>query len=281
MNKFLLSFMLLFILACNTGNLTIISDLPSTLNEASGIDTTVHSDLIWMLNDSGNPPVLFGTDHNGNIVKKLKLNAKNKDWEDLTSDTKGNLYIGDFGNNTNKRKDLAILIVRADSLKNAKETGVERISFRYPDQKKFPPKKHNFFYDCEAFFHFNDSLYLFTKSHVKGNGGHTNLYKVPAMKGHYTAELIGSFNAGADSDSKITSADIDMHGKQIVLLTHTSVWLFNNFKGTDFLGGTATQLPFYHNSQKESVCFKDPNTLYITDEKTHGSAGYLYEFKLR
>lgn len=35
-----------------------------------------------------------------------------------------------------------------------------------------------------------------------------------------------------------------------------------------------------HRSQKESITFKDNNTLLISDEKAHGTGGNLYELKL-
>tara|TARA_R110000868_G_scaffold115383_7_gene308107 strand:+ start:13234 stop:14076 length:843 start_codon:yes stop_codon:yes gene_type:complete len=278
MNKFLLSFFLISS-SCNTGNLKIIADLPKTLNEASGIEKTIDSDLIWMLNDGGNSPKLYGVSISGKIKKELKINAKNNDWEDLTSDQEGNIYIGDFGNNANKRKNLAILKVSKDSLENKGEVNIERISFKYENQTKFPPKKKNLYFDCEAFFHFNDSLYLFTKSRVKNDFGKTNLYRIPAKQGHHIAEYISSFNSCAELDCWITSADISNDGKKVVLLNSKSVWLFTSFKGSDFLSGNAKEFPLNHNSQKESICFENENTLYITDEKAHGMDGNLYEFE--
>ena len=60
--------------------------LPDTLNEASGIIYN-SPDSIWWINDSGNTPTLFLSDLNRNILEKIDIpNAKNKDWEDLTSD---------------------------------------------------------------------------------------------------------------------------------------------------------------------------------------------------
>ncbi len=279
MNKFLLSFILLSS-SCNTGNLKVIADLPKTLNEASGIETNHHSNLIWMINDSGNASKLFGLSSDGKIKKELKIHAKNNDWEDLASDKEGNMYIGDFGNNTNKRKNLAILKVSADSLNNKGKVDIERISFNYPNQNKFPPKKKYLYFDCEAFFHFNDSLYIFTKSRVKDDFGKTNLYSIPAKQGNHTAKYVSSFNSCSKLDCWITSADISDDGKKVVLLNSKSVWVFTNFKGTNFFSGTTTEFPLNHNSQKESVCFKNNNTLYITDEKAHGVDGNMYEFKL-
>jgi len=279
MNK-LLILIFLIVSACNTGNLNVIADLPKTLNEVSGTETTSNIDWVWMLNDGGNKARIYGVNNKGNIKKELKINAQNNDWEDLTSDQNGNLYIGDFGNNDNKRKNLAILKVSVDSLKNNGNINIERISFKYPNQTKFPPKKKNMNFDCESFFHFNDSLYLFTKSRVKNNFGKTKLYRIPAKVGHHVAEFISSFNSCNDLGCWITSADISNDGKSVALLSPKSVFVFTNFTKNDFFSGTLKQYNFSFESQKEGVCFKDNQTLYITDEKAHGKGGNLYEFKL-
>jgi hypothetical protein len=279
MNKFLLPLILLFA-SCDTGNLNKITDLPKSLNEVSGTETTYNSNLIWMLNDSGNTPKIYGLNKKGKIKKELKLKAKNNDWEDLTSDESGNLYIGDFGNNTNERKNLAILKINASSLKDDKKLDVKRISFQYPDQTKFPPKKKKMHFDCEAFFYYNNYFYLFTKSRVKANFGKTNLYRVPVESGNHVAEFIGSFNSCDNSECWITSADISDDGKTVVLLSPKSVFVFTNYTLDNFFSGHVKQYDFDLSSQKEGICFKDNNTLYITDEKAHGAGGNLYKFQL-
>ena len=106
----------LLILACDTGNLTVVADLPKKLKEVSGIETVKGSNLIRMLNDGGNKARLYGLSTKGKIKKELKIDARNNDWEDLTSDDEGNLYIGDFGNNRSDRKNLAILKVNVNDL---------------------------------------------------------------------------------------------------------------------------------------------------------------------
>ena len=279
MKRILLIFILLCY-NCDTGNLNVIADLPNSLYEASGIETTSKSDLIWMLNDGGNKPELFGLNANGDILKTLKIKAKNNDWEDLTTDNKGNIYIGDFGNNKNKRKNLAILKVNKDSLNNSGEINIERISFYYPNQKKFPPKKKQMHFDCEAFFHFNDSLYLFTKSRERHNFGKTNMYKIPAKRGNHKAQFISSFKTCADIQCWVTSADISADEKQIAILSPKGVWILSDFTADDFFSGTVVKHEFSFESQKESVCFINKNTLLITDEKAHGRGGNMYELKL-
>jgi len=273
-------FLLIITSSCDTGNLDVVADLSSDLHEVSGTETVVGSELLWMLNDGGNVPILYGLDRQGKIIEELKINAKNNDWEDLTSDNNGNLYIGDFGNNLSKRKNLAILKVNVKDLKSDSLVSIERISFHYPDQLLFPPKKEQLHFDSEALLHYKDSLYIFTKSRVRNDYGLTKLYKIPAKKGDYEAEFIGSFNTCTDIDCWITSADISQDGKQVVLLTSRSVWLFTDFGTDNFFSGTSRELPLDHSSQKEGICFKDIHTLYITDERSHGSGGNLYEFSL-
>jgi len=258
----------------------VIADLPKKLQEISGTEIVRGSDLIWALNDGGNKPRLYGLSKQGKIMAELKIDAKNNDWEDLSTDDDGNVYIGDFGNNLNKRKNLAILKVSASDLKSDSLVDIERISFKYPNQFKFPPKKNKMFFDAEAFFFYNDSLYLFTKSRVKNNFGKTNLYKIPAKRGQHLATYIGSYEGCSDLKCWITSADISSDGKKVALLNHKSVILFTNFKGDDFLNGTLKEYPLEHESQKEGLCFKTNNTLYITDEKAHGAGGNLYEYDI-
>ena len=107
---------LLFISCQNFGQLTFIADLPKDLEEVSGVESARNSSLIWMINDGGNQPKLFGVSKKGNIKREVYIKTKNRDWEDLTSDEKGNIYIGDFGNNLSKRKNLRILKIDKGNL---------------------------------------------------------------------------------------------------------------------------------------------------------------------
>jgi len=272
--------LLLFLGSCsNYGQLKVIADLLHFLKEISGTQTSKNSNLIWILNDGGNPNRIYGLTTNGKLEKEVIVNAKNHDWEDLTSDELGNLYIGDFGNNRNDRKNLVILKVNSKDLSDTKNADIVRIKFHYPNQHKFPPKKKHLYFDTESFFFYNDSLYLFTRSRVKGDYGETSLYKIPATNGNHTAEFISEFIFCDELRCSITSAAISSGNKKMVLLTSNTILLFTDFKGDDFFSGKVIQLPLNHRSQKEGVCFKDNNTLYITDERAHGKGRNLYEFE--
>jgi len=278
--KKLIALFYILLLACDTGDMKVIADLPRSLNEASGIEKTNHSDLLWMINDGGNKPILYGLDTLGIIKKQIKIDAKNRDWEDLATDENGNIYIGDFGNNDNDSKHLSILIISESDIDTAMTITPKRISFTYPEQKKFPPKKKKRHFDCEAFFHYNDSLYLFTKSRSPSDKGRTNLYQIPAKPGKYKAKYISSFSTCNDSGCWVTSADINDKKDQIVLLTEHSAFIFSNFKGNDFLNGDLKQIKFNHRSQKESIIFKNDSTLLITDEYLGVNGGNLYQFDI-
>lgn len=275
---FLFSF-LLFLSCQNFGQLKILADLPKILEEVSGTEIVPKSDLIWMVNDGGNKPELYGLNEKGKIIKEIYVKAKNHDWEDLASDEKGNIYIGDFGNNLNKRKNLSIIIVEQNEL-DEKNAEVDRIEFEYPNQTKFPPKKKDRYFDTESLFYFRNSLYILTKSRVEGNYGKTTLYKIPAKKGKYTAEIVDEFENCKDLECWITSADISPDGKKVVLLSQKKVLIFSDFKGDKFLSGKVKEINLTHRSQKEGITFKDNNTLLITDERAHGSGGNLYELKI-
>lgn len=252
------------ILACDTGNLKVIADINSDLEESSAIEIVKNSDLLWTIEDSGNKNNIYGLDIKGNIIKDINIsNSSNIDWEDLTSDKKGNLYIGDFGNNSRNRDDFTIYKV---SNLSSNETRSERINFLLPKTMKSE--------DFESFFLFNNHFYVFSKENKS-----TKIFKIPNQIGKHTAEFISEFKLKGEN-TKVTSADISENRKTIVLLNHDKLWKINDFKGDNFFEGTIKELKFDHNSQKEGICFKDNTKVYITDEKNKNEGGNLYTFKI-
>lgn len=275
---FLLTIFIFF--SCqNFGQLKFIEDLPKFLDEVSGTEYIQSSNLVWMLNDSGNQPKLYAFTKEGKFLREVYVKTKNNDWEDLTSDDLGNLYIGDFGNNDNDRKHLKIYKVAKEYL-TKKNAEVEEIAYEYENQNKFPPKKKDRFFDAESFFYYNNHFYIFTKSRVKKEYGKTFLYKIPATKGNHTAKLIGEFDNGKKNDSWITSADISDDGKKVILLSQKNILVFSDFKDDQFLSGKVKEIDLKHYSQKEGISFIDKNNILITDEKSGGEGGNLYQLKI-
>jgi hypothetical protein len=246
--------------------------LPKVLNEVSGI--THYNNSFFMVNDGNNPAAVYQY----NISEKkidttyTLVNTQNKDWEDITSDAEGNLYIGDFGNNKNKRKDLVIYKTNI-----ARPQKTKKITFSLEDQIDFPPKKKKQNFDIEALFHTKGYLYLFTRNRSSHFDGTTKMYKIPASEGNYIAKLIGSFKTCKDQKNcQITAAAIHEATNTVALLSYNKVWLISNYKEDHFLEGRFKQIKLGHSSQKEGITFKDSNTLFITDERNGKEGRNLY-----
>jgi hypothetical protein len=185
--------------------------------------------------------------------------AVNVDWEAITTDDSGNLYIADFGNNANARKDLAIYLVKEPYPWETVTTRVYRkILFYYPDQTEFPAKKKN--YDAEAMFWTDGYIYFLTKHRSDSS---TKLYRIDASinQVEVAAEFVEQFNIQA----RVTGADIDSTGNNLVVLTETSIWLFEKKADSQkFFGGKNWWLPL-NIPQAEAVSF-DGSTIIILNE---------------
>ncbi|UJH66233.1 hypothetical protein [Allomuricauda sp. SCSIO 65647] len=265
----------------NPGKLDVITDLPSSLSENSGI-VSYDGKTIWLIEDSGNNDNIFHVDFNGKIIKHLDLkNAKNKDWEDLTKDHYGNLYVGDFGNNENHRENLVIYKLPNPEQEKGDKIKSEKIEFRYPEQKKFPPKKSKLYYDAEAFFHWGNSLYIITKNRTRPYDGKAMIYKVPDTKGSYEAELIGEwFLCNDQNRCSATAATISPDGKTIAVLGYGTLWLITDFEFDHFYKGSVKQIDLGLRTQLEAICFIGHDTLLLSDERSRATGGNLYRLQL-
>jgi hypothetical protein len=267
----------------DSNSLETLYSLPKALKEVSGITYSSETNLLWTVEDQGNANAIYGLNFDtGKIEKTVRIeNTENIDWEDITKDTDGNLYIGDFGNNDNKRKDLCIYKIDKNSLATESAAPVYKIAFAYPQQKDFPPKKSAMFYDVEGFFEFKNNFYLFTKNRSKGFDGTALLYKIPNSPGFHEAILMGEFKTCDNyNHCAITSAAISPDESKVAILTHDKIFLFEKFNGDSFFNGTKTILELNHFSQKEAVCFDDNNHVFIADEKTKSIGGKVYHVSI-
>ena len=264
------------------GIMTVLTPMPKKITESSGL-ASYDTKHVWTIEDSGNKDEIYKIDFKGKIVKELKVkNGKNIDWEDLTTDSKGNLYIGDFGNNKNKRKDLVIYKLPHPDKEKGEKIVAEKIVFHYPEQDKFPPKKSKRYFDAEAFFHWEGFLYVVTRNRSTPFDGKAFIYKIPDVPGKYKAKKVGEviLCTSPQSRCEVTSATISKNGNQIVLLTYTSLWVFENFTLDDFSDGKMTKIFLETPTQQESVAFLNEDTVLISDEKNFKNGGNLYKLNL-
>jgi hypothetical protein len=225
--------------------------MPVCLNESSGLSKAWQDGYYWTHNDSGGSPELYMINPEGYIFDTLAIsNANNYDWEDLAKDKAGNIYVGDFGNNSNQRKDL---VIYKRSFEN-----VEKITFKYPDQT-FESNESRIF-DCEAFFWAKDSLYLITKSWEKGVK-HSRMYVLPDIPGDYVAKHIGNL----DVKAQITGADISPNGEKFALISYGKILLFDiKNKNIDFT--KPLKCIKIGKGQTEAIVFENDEKLIFTSE---------------
>ena len=232
-----------------------IGKRPRQVNESSGLLFT--DSMLITHGDGGNPQKLFTFRIIDNeLVYKTDIeleSVNNVDWEDITSDNLKSIYIGDFGNNSNKRKDLRIYKL------NSGFQVTDIISFAYPDQVEFPPanKKH-WNYDCEAFFWYDNNFYLFSKN-IKWP--YTRVYK---MNSQGNIALIDSLYLA----SPVTAADISPGGNEIALLTYGKVFFFDaNSDNGQLVFTPSICKQFRKSGQVEAIAYINENELVITNEK--------------
>lgn len=259
-----------------------IHRLPSELIESSGIEVS-GSNRIWSHEDSGNGNELFCFDTLGNLLRTLIIsNVLNIDWEDITADNDETWFIGDFGNNNNQRTDLAIYIIPDPEtiLENIVAAGI--INFSLSDQLAFPPPSSGRNYDIEAMAWYADSLYLFTKDRSNPFTGIVKMYVLPDKPGTFIARLAGSFVSGNTiGNGRVTAADINLHTGELILLTNEKLISFRDYSGNHFFEGSRTE--YFFNAlpgQNEGLAFVSSNKLYMTEEGSGSTPGFLYEIML-
>lgn len=256
-----------------------VNYLNDKIEETSGLD--ILNGKLYTFNDSGNPAELFEIDkNNGEIIRTLKTNLINNDWEALANDGE-NFYIGDFGNNAGTRKNLMIYKVpyeRLDTSINIKIPGSERaldgttISFYYPEQTEFISKNTKNDFDAEAIIYLNGKLHIFTKEWASKATSH---YIVdPDISELQKAEKTETYKTGfVVTDASYFDKKLYLIGytkKTEVFLdifTETEPGIFFKQKPKHYYLGTALSL-----SQIEGISV-DETGIYISGEKFKSPLG--------
>jgi hypothetical protein len=243
--------------------------LPSELSEISGLEK-ISDSLLIAINDGGNEPLLFILDLSGNITRKIRVsNANNIDWEALAID-ENYLYIGDFGNNMNERKDLCIYRVNRSDIATLNEVTAEKMSISYREQKEFPPNDSQRYFDAEAMTYFEGQLWIFTKNSTKPFDGISYVYMVQ-FEANQTKTLSKvtdlKLNKSSYLKDAVTSACTDGHC--IVLTT------YNRMMKLDFpkQGLSKTTIYKYPHIQQVEACACLGNHSYFISNENHKFLG--------
>jgi len=238
--------------------------LSEELKEISGIHF-INDTLLVAHNDGGNGPFLYFIHPNsGKILKRVVVKGvKNTDWEDIALEGKF-MYIGDFGNNANKRKNLSIIRVSWKEALMKDTVNSEVMTFEYSDQIAFPPEKKGLNYDAESMAFADGYLWIFTKNRTDPFDGVSYIYRVKfqenthaILKKEYSVK-IGSKGWIFDS---VTGGDFAYGYFYLTTYNRVLKYLFSEGKFT-----LVKQYKYNEYNQKEAITVIKDDQIYVANE---------------
>lgn len=241
------------------------------INEASGIAASLYvPGAYWVHNDSGDAANIFLCNPNTGetITSGLVENAKNRDWEDMSSfrvNGKSYLIIGSFGDNARKRSQYELYIME-EPAEGAKGPFpyLNKIKFTYKGGKS---------YNCEsvAVDVAEGKIYLLTKT---GSSDTSQVYSLPLSFKSSDDIQVAEYVASPRIRSA-TGMDISPDGLRAVVVTNKNneckAFQFTKLSGetwTEGFSGTPNVFKTPIRPTYEAICFAlDGKTLYDKSEK--------------
>ena len=264
---------------------------PDLLDEASGLAASRRDDnLLWAHNDSGNAPLLFALDREGNLRGRLRVvGVGNIDWEDVATfelDGRSWILIADVGDNQGERDEATLLLIAEPDpakLRPGRDLDVHVTAYlpvHYPGGPR----------DCEAVAvdPAHRRILLLSKRQVPALA-----YELPLTLDRVEAgrtpeaALVGPLRRLPQPDvlhlvvptpsghlrSQPTSLDLSPDGRTAAVLTYGDIWLYQR-RGDEPWGVTFARrpqrLPSHGLTQAEAVAFsRDGRELLVTSEGAH------------
>ena len=188
--------------------------------ELSGLVVSpARRDVLWSLNDSGNPASLLAVTTTGRTVAEVTVaGALNVDWEDIAAGSRGTLLVGDIGDNLGERPSIVVYRVPEVTVpaRPGSVTPRARYELRYPDGG----------HDAEAllFDRASATIVIVTKSFA----GRARVYvaRRPSSRRVTTLRRTGTLDLGA-----VTAGDVSADGRTIVLRTYDSAYAWRRRAG--------------------------------------------------
>lgn len=270
--KRLVFFLLLTIPLCTLSQ----KPLPSSLNELSGL-VFINDSIMVAHNDGGDKPNLYFLNKDAKLIHTCRLtNVTNVDWEDITYDGSTYIYIGDIGNNDNKRKDLKIIRVSAKEAFKKDEMEASFFSFSYPEQTSFPPSLSEKYYDAEGLTYYNGSLYIFTKCRTEPWDGLSQVYQLSVKMEDQQAKRLSPLLVGKNGWWQDAVTGVDIHKDYCYVMTYNRVMVYKIVDGK-----LKFERRFYLDpiTQKEAIAIAKDGVIFVGDEASKLiGGGLLYEY---
>ena len=251
-----------------------------SINESSGlVASRTTPGAYWTHNDSGDGPFIYAFDSTGESLGVFKVTgAQARDWEDMSAGpgpqpNKSYLYVGDIGDNNEKRSEVVVYRFLEPDLKpsdkNSTKTNpraterAEAIRLVYPDGK----------HDAETLMVHpqTGNLYIMTKVAFKN----PVVYEATApLKSNdvITMTRIGEVRVPSLFGGAITGGSVSPDGRRVALCDYFQGYELvlpdksNNF--VDIWKEKMTGFDLGKRKQGESIAYRlDGNALLATSEK--------------
>lgn len=257
------------------GAATRLGAFDSALEEISGlVASRSQPGVLYAHNDSGDSARFFAVTTTGKTITEFLVDgATNVDWEDLglgACPAGTCLFIGDLGDNTGTRTDLAVYrLTEPTGLLDArvstkKSIASEKFPFVYPDGAH---------YDAEALFVHPTTgrVYVVTK---EGQGERSHLFRFPSpMDSSTTAtlEALGKLSVPTDTQPPVTAADVSPSGRSVLIrmglitVEYRVTGAFDDFKDL-----TPVVVPTVTEPQGEAVAYLADGLGFVTSTELAG-----------
>jgi hypothetical protein len=224
------------------------------ITESSGIiQSTKDPQVFWTHNDGGKRASLFAITRDGRSVNEfIVVNAALHDWEEISTDRKGHIYIGDIGNNDARRSQLAVY--EADEPDPKSQLGMVKVNRGW--QLRFPKQP----FDCESLFIKGGYGYVFSKVFKDAKA---ELYRFALTD--QKEPMVLEFVAQVRIDSPVTGACLTPDGKKLGIVTKSGAYVYQ--VGKD-LSKLSKQKPYHTRFRHEHIeaCTFVPEGLLATAE---------------
>jgi hypothetical protein len=258
----------------------------SEINEASGIAASSHyENALWVHNDSGNDPLLFLINRQGETLKTFYVQGiENRDWEDIAigpgpDEDKQYLYLGEIGDNLTRFDTKFIYRIEEPSVSLEEHAAMDTIrdfdviEFRYPEKTQ----------NAEALMidPVTKDLYIIAK-----NLDDPSIYRLPYAQivtdQLLTLEKTGKLTIESKGlQDQVTAGDISPDGLEVLVKTygHIYYWKRENIQTTisDLLQGTPDTIQYEPEPQGEAITFTPASEgFYTLSEKRFGIVPHLF-----
>lgn len=235
---------------------TPLEDLP----EASGMASSSQPFVVWMINDSGDDPIVYAVHTRMGLLSKHSLaGAKNVDWEDIAY-CKGSVYVADIGDNGAKRRNVLLYTVREPSINVSTAIPNDSVStyeLAYPDGAR----------DAEALLvdPRTDEFVIVSKRDVRA--------RIYSGRLNDSRKQILTFR-GELPVTLVTGGSVSSDGLRILLKSYHKTWEWTRDPKEPLwkaLLRNGSRVPYAPEQQGEAICYDlDNNGYYTTSEREDG-----------